>query len=351
MRWWRLLLAAVVGAVVAAGGGAVYFLFLNGGNGQPVGRGPLAQVGQQEGPQTAAQRAGGSVVRVTVEGGASATPAPTPGAALGGSGTIVDTRGFVLTAQSLVAGASRITVTVPGQKTVDARVVGSDPLTGTSVLKIDGTGYKALTLGNGNPLETGGGIVVMAAQPASEVAVGVVATAHGSIQVDDPAAPGRKRVLNDLAALDVLPREGQLGAPLLDGGGRVLGVVVASGPQSWAADIVNIQPAISQLQDSGRVSYPWLNFDYQQLSATEAAQRGVGAGVLVLKVVPGSAADKAGLKPGDVVTALGGQAMDPAHPLERVLRGLAVHQTVTMAVRLSGGSDKSISAPIELVGQ
>ena len=115
-----------------------------------------------------------------------------------------------------------------------------------------------------------------------------------------------------------------------------------------AADTADAQPSISQLEDSGRVSFPSLNFDFQQLSPTDAALKGVSAGVLVLAVTPGSPEDRAGLVPGDVVTAVAGQALDPGHPLQRLLRGLAVHQTVTVAVHPVTGSDRNISMAVEL---
>lgn len=347
-RALRLIGVGLIAAVVAAGVSTLYFMTRS-SNGQPVGRGPLPQVGS-EGPQNAAAKAAPSVVRI--ETGAAQSPAPgqAGSTAPGGTGVIVDSRGYVLTAQALIAGVSRIVVVVPGEKAVDARVVGSDPLTGVSLLKIDGSNLKALTLGNGSPLETGSGIAVMAAPPAFQLAVGAVATAHASTTTDDPSLPGRKRVLNDMAALDIAPRDGQLGAPLLDGAGRVVGLVVAGGSQSWAAEISNAQPSISQLQDTGHVSYPWLNFDFQQLSATDAGDRGVGAGVLVLGVTPDSAEQKAGLQAGDVVTAVAGQQLDAGHPLERVLRGLAVHQTISINVHpAAGGGDRLLSVPVDLV--
>jgi S1-C subfamily serine protease len=357
MRVLRVVAVAVLAAIVAAGVSTLYYMTRPSG-GQPVGRGPLPQVGNQDGPQNAASKAAASVVRI--ETGPAPTPTPaqaltsTPGGTLaattGGSGVIVDSRGYVLTAQSLVAGASRIAVAVPGQRTAEARVVGSDPLTGITVLKLDGAGFKALSLGNGSTLETGSGIVVMAAPPAFQLAVGAVATAHASTGIDNPAAPGRTLVLNDVSALDVAPRDGQLGAPLLDGAGRVVGIAVAAGSQVWAADIADAQPSISQLEDTGKVSYPSLNFDYRQLTVSEAADRGVGAGLLVLKVAPGSAAEKAGLAAGDIVTSVAGQQLDPGHPLERQLRGLSVHQTVTVVVHpAAGGTDKNLSLTVDLV--
>src|SRR5437660_9194249 len=105
MRLFRILGVVLVAAVVAAGVSALYYLT------RPatpqVGRGPLAQVGLPEGPQNAAAKAAPSVVRIEIP-----EVAPSPGAPAGGgragSGVIVDNRGYVLTAKSLVAAASRI---------------------------------------------------------------------------------------------------------------------------------------------------------------------------------------------------------------------------------------------------
>ena len=351
MRVLRIAVPVLVAAIVAAAVSAA--LVYNRGliSADPVSRGPLPQAGQQEGAQNAAQRAAASVVRIETGFAASPAPGPVGRVGAGGSGVIIDGRGYVLTAEGAVAGAPRITVAVPGQKTMDARVVGSDPLTGLTVLKIDGS-FKAVTLGGAGPLDTGNGIVVMAAPPALQLAVGAVASAHGSVAVDDARAPGSRRVLNDMLALDVAPRDGQLGAPLLDGAGRVVGVVIATGGTTWAADAANAQPDITQLIDGGKVSYPWLDFDYQQLSVSEAADRAVPGGVLVLKVVPASAADQAGLRPGDVVVSVSGQALDPAHPLARLVRGLAVRQSVTAVVHPGlGGADRNLNLTVDLVSQ
>ncbi|MEA2646877.1 MAG: serine protease Do [Chloroflexota bacterium] len=340
-----VLVAAVVAAVVSA------LVVYNRGliTGDPVSRGPLPQVGQQEGAQAAAQRAAASVVRIETGPASSPVPGPVGKVGAGGSGVIIDSRGYVLTAQAAVAGASRVTVAVPGQKTLDARVVGSDPLTGVTLLKIDGS-FKAVTLGGAGPLDTGNGIVVMAAPPAIQLAVGAVALAHGTVSIDDAAAPGNHRTLNDVVALDVAARDGQLGAPLLDGAGRVVGVVIATGATTWAADATNAQPDVSQLIDTGRVSYPWLDFEYRQLSVSEAADRELPGGVVVLRVVPASAADQAGLRAGDVVVSVGGQVLDITHPLDRLVRGLAVRQSVTAVARpAQGGADRNLNLVVDLV--
>jgi S1-C subfamily serine protease len=340
-----IAVSALVAAAVSFG--VVYLLRQNAV--QPVVRGPLPQVGQADGPQTAAQRAADSVVRVETGPAPSASPGQSPApAATGGSGAIVDNRGYILTATSVVGGAAAVSIALPGGKSQAARVVGSDPQSGLTMLKVDAANLKALQVSGGTPLETGSGIAVMAAPPGFQMAVGVVATAHTTVAIDDPAHPGQKRVINDVAALDVASRDGQLGAAILDGAGRLVGMVVAAGPQVYGADMADAQPAVQQLIDSGHVSYPSLGFDYRQLASTEAADRGVPAGVEVLAVIPGSTAEQVGLTTGDIVTSANGTNLDPTHPLGRLLRGMSVRQVVSLSVKTAAGT-RSMSVAVALV--
>jgi S1-C subfamily serine protease len=346
--WLRALVVVLVATLVATVVSYAVVNLLRQSAVQPVVRGPLPQVGQVDGPQTAAQRAADSVVRVET----GPAPSPTPGQAVpapvGGSGAIVDGRGYILTATSVVGGAASVSVAVPGAKTQAARVVGSDPQSGLTMLKIDLSNLKAVQVSGSTPLETGSGIAVMAAPPGFQMAVGVVATAHTTVAIDDPAHPGRQRVINDVAALDVASRDGQLGAPILDGAGRLVGMVVIAGTQAYGADMADAQPAVQQLIDSGHVSYPSLGFDYRQLSTTEAANRGVPAGVEVVSVTPGSSAEQVGLTAGDIVISANGTSLDPAHPLVRQLRGMSVRQAVTLSVRTAAGT-RTMSVTVALV--
>jgi putative serine protease PepD len=175
-----------------------------------------------------------------------------------------------------------------------------------------------------------------------------VATAHTTTTVIDPAQPGREVVLNDVSALDVAQREGQLGAPVLDGAGRLIGVVVAAGPQAYGVDMADAQQSVQQLIDTGHVSFPSLGFDYRQLTASEASRRGVAAGVEVLTVAAGGVAAQAGIGAGDVVVSANGTNLDPAHPLIRILRGLSARQSVALMVRTLT-TTKPVSVPVALV--
>jgi len=336
--------------VVAAGVSYAVTTLLRRDTTPTVSRGPIAQPGQADGPQTAAQRAADSVVRILTGAVSSPTagPSPSPVSSAGGTGTVVDARGFVLTAETLVAGAASITVVLPSGRTVPALVAGTDAEEGLALLKVEAGSLHALQFTGGAAMETGSGVAVMAAPPGFQMSVGAVAAAHNSINIADPSTPGQGRVLNDAVALDVSVRDGQLGAPILDGAGRLIGVVVASAPQVFGVDMTDAQPSVQQLIDSGHVSFPSLGFEYRQLTAAEAAARGVPAGVEVLTVAASSSAAGAGIAVGDLVLSANGTQLDPSHPLIRILRGLSVRQAVALSVKTAGGT-RAVSVPLALV--
>ncbi|MFN2464986.1 MAG: S1C family serine protease [Candidatus Dormibacteria bacterium] len=348
MRILRIFGVVLIAAVVAAAVSTL--VVLNNRVSTQVGRGPLITGGQGVGALAAVQGAEPSVVRVE-----RSAPAASPGSGTtpafatppGGSGVVIDGRGYVLTAEALVAGTDALWVAVPGGHTVPARVVGSDPLSALTLLKIDTGNLRSLPLAGASTMDSGAGVVVLAAPPAPQVAVGAVASAHASTSVVDPSNPSRKRALNDLLTLDVAARDGQLGAPLLDGSGRLAGLVVATTPQVFAVDMSQAQSAVQQLLESGHVSYPTLGFDYQQLTATEAADRGVPGGIVIVSVAQGLASSAAQLAVGDVVVSANGTILTPAHPLQRLLRGMSVHQSVALAVR-SGSVQKNIAVDVQL---
>ena len=186
-----MLGVVIIAAVAAAAVTSV--VLLNRPN--QVGRGPIATGGSSTGALTAVQRAQPAVVRVERGGIAAATPAATatPASLTGGTGLVIDARGYVLTAEVLVAGADSISVAVPGGKTVPARVVGSDPDDALSLLKIDSANLHALAMGGATALDTGAGVVLLAAPGYPQVAVGAVASAHASALISDPSNPGRQR--------------------------------------------------------------------------------------------------------------------------------------------------------------
>jgi S1-C subfamily serine protease len=345
MRLLRGFGVVLVAAVVAGTVSAVAYV-LRPPTTPVTGRGLAPEIGAAPGNTGAAARASQSLVRVVT--GTLATPAP--GAVTrGGTGVVVDQRGFIVTAEAVVSGASRLAVEQGGGAPIPARLVGSDPTLGLSLLRVDGgASLRPIDVDTSTTLRPGSGVVLVAAPPAFEVALGGIASVGVSTGIDDPSHPGQKRILNHLVAIDITPRDGQLGGAVVEANGRLLGLVVASGQGALAAPSADVQSSVRQLIDTGHVSYPALGFEYAQLSAPEASDRGVPAGVLVLSVTDGSAAAREGILPGTVVVSVNGTMLDPGHPLRRLLGEVPVHQAVS-AVTRTAGTERSLSLPVELV--
>ena len=98
---------------------------------------------------------------------------------------------------------------------------------------------------------------------------------------------------------------------MVDGNGRLVGLVVATGGGTWATAYADSGPAVQQLIESGHVTYPGVGITYENLTLGAAADRGWRAGALVLAVTPGSSAERAGVAAGEVVTGVNGTRSTP----------------------------------------
>lgn len=345
LRGAALFLAVVlVAAAVSAG---VYLRLRPAaieGRGAPAVGAPAGNVG-------AAQRAAQSVVRVDTAAPASPVPGAPDLETPGGSGVVVDARGFILTAEAVVAGASRIAVAVPGVGVVDARVIGSDAVTSVTLLKVDTPALKPIDLAQGATIAAGSGVVVAGAPPAPQAMLAGISSPDVSVSLDDASQPGGKAVVNDLFSLDLTAPAATLGDAVVDANGRLVGLVVGAPGQAVASPVVDLAPAIAQLIENGHVTYPSIGARYQQLSTTAAAERGLAGGALVLALEPGGAAEAAGVKPGEVIVAAAGIAVDASHSLRSILRDQPLGQPVSLRVRDAAGVTRSLSVKLALAAQ
>ncbi len=239
-----------------------------------------------------------------------------------GSGVVIDTEGYIITNNHVVAGATRVNVELSdGQLIRDARVVGVDPLTDIAVLKIDVGGLEAAQWGDSDELQVGDPVLA-AGSPfglARTVTAGIV------------SAKGRRGVVQDLNYQDFVQTDaalnpGNSGGPLVDLDGKVVGINTAIYGQRYQGISFAIPSQIArsvyeQLRQKGSVSRGWLGVSMQELNDDLARQLGIEGlnGALVAGVMPDSPAEKAGIRPGDVIREFAGGAVDDPGDL-----GLAV---------------------------
>jgi serine protease Do len=223
-----------------------------------------------------------------------------------GSGFIYDSKGHILTNNHVVADAKTIVVTFHDGEKAKAKVVGTDPETDVAVIQVDQTGYRPARVGQSKNLRVGEWVLAFGSPfgLSQTVTSGIIsATGRDDVQINE---------YESFIQTDAAINPGNSGGPLVDLDGRVIGInsAIATATRSnagvgFAIPIDLAARLADRLIRDGKVTHARLGTVLQPLSPALARQLGLDAktrGVLVNGVVPGSPADKAGIKEGDVIT-------------------------------------------------
>lgn len=266
-----------------------------------------------------------------------------------GSGVIISRDGYIVTNHHVVEGAKDITVTLAGRQEYKARIVGRDPKTDLAILKIDPQEtLNAATLGNSEQLKVGDWVLAIG-NPfglSNTVTAGIV-SAKGRIIGAGP--------YDDFIQTDAPINPGNSGGPLFNMKGEVVGIntaIVPNGQGIGFAIPVNVaKPLIPQLISKGKVTRGYIGVSIQAITPELAKAMNLknAKGALVSDVVPGSPADKGGLKPGDVVVAFNQKNIDGPRDLSSWVAQTPVGQEAKVAV-LREGSEKQLTLRIEKFG-
>jgi serine protease Do len=231
-----------------------------------------------------------------------------------GSGFIVSADGMILTNAHVVRNAKQVTVKLGDRREFAAKVLGSDAATDVAVLKIDAKGLPTVNLGDPKAVQVGDYVLAIGAPYGFEQTA-----TQGIVSAKGRSLPGGSVV--PFIQTDAAVNPGNSGGPLFDAGGRVVGINAQiysqSGGFQGLAFAIPIDVALhvkDQIVAHGHVDHARLGVMLQDLSAPLAESFGLKSpdGALVSSVAPGSAAASAGLKAGDVITALDGNAVHTA---------------------------------------
>lgn len=245
-----------------------------------------------------------------------------------GSGFIIHPTGLALTNNHVIEGATKIKIKVGGDlKEYDAEVIGTDPDTDIALIQIksDKKDWPVIPLGSSSAMQVGD----------FAMAIGNPLGLEHSISFGPISARGRrdiqpsgKRGLFDFMQLSVPINPGNSGGALLNMSGEVIGIntaISASGQGiAFAIPIDQVKHILPQLKKNGKASRSGMGVKIENVSSDLAKELGLpyAQGALVREVLPGSAAAKAGLQPGDVVTEFDGKPIEDANSLS-VEAGLA----------------------------
>jgi len=269
-----------------------------------------------------------------------------------GSGVIVAPDGLVLTNSHVVGGGSRLIVTTVDGRSLSARVVGDDPDTDLALVRVDSAAtLPAAALGDSKRLKRGQ-LVIAIGNPLgfeSTVTTGVISALGRSLR----ARSGR--LIDDVIQTDAALNPGNSGGPLVSSRGEVIGIntAVILGAQgicfAVAANTANF--VLGELVRHGRVRRAFIGISAQQTAIPRrlrhAAGLAQGSAVMVAAVEPGSPADQAGLKAGDIVLSLDGTTITGADDLIRILASDKIGRSAELEVLRSGHRQRLSVVPGE----
>lgn len=286
-----------------------------------------------------------------------------------GTGIIIDKGGLIVTNRHVVpSGTTKVSVTLSdGTKYDDVQVVGrtseSDPLD-VAFLKIQDTKGKTLmpaTLGDSSKVGIGDSVIAIGnalGQFQNTVTSGIISGHGRNVQAGDEAGSSTES-LENLFQTDAAINAGNSGGPLVNLEGQVIGIntAVASGAQNigFSIPINDVKGSIDTVVSKGKLERPYLGVQYITITADMAKQYDLDAsqGVYIPpaivtgsdSVIDGSPADKAGVKPGDIITKVNNDTIDESHSLTSLLDKHQVGDKVTLTIMRD---KKSITVDVTL---
>jgi serine protease Do len=255
-----------------------------------------------------------------------------------GSGFIIHSDGYIVSNNHVVDGASEIRVRLSDGRELPAKVLGRDPKTDLVLLKIEATGLPTIPLGDSSTLEAGAPVMAIG-NPlglAQTVTTGIV-SGTGRVIGGGP--------YDDFIQTDASINPGNSGGPLINANGQAVGINAAIFSQTggsigigFAIPVNLAKPILAQLASTGRVVRGWLGVTIQPVTAdlAKSLKLSESAGALVSSVTDGSPAEKAGLKPGDVIVEFNGEKVTRADRLPNAVANTPVGRDVPMSIVRDG---------------
>jgi S1-C subfamily serine protease len=341
------LVAGLVGALV--GGGIVA---------ATTGTDPIADGGSNSAPSISvdgeassnvpavAEAVTPSVVRIDVPGGVPGAGGPGGGQPALGSGVIYRSDGYVITNNHVIGDAEEVTVRLASGDVLDAEVVGTDPLNDLAVVRVDRDGLPAINVrGEDDNLLVGETVIAIGSPFGLDASVttGIISGLNRDLQVPDDEG-----LVNSIPAViqtDAAINPGNSGGALVDGEGRLVGINTAilsrtGGNQGVGFAVPGEQAVTSaeQIIDQGFVRHPLLGISGIDVSPEVAEEFGLDAsqGAVVDAVQEGTGAEEAGVRPGDIITAVDGETLATMAELVAEVRSRAPGDEVELTLVRDG---------------
>lgn len=231
-----------------------------------------------------------------------------------GSGFIISSDGLVVTNKHVVADSeASYRIITKDDKTYEVKKIYRDPTNDLAILKIEGSGFKTMELGDSSKLKLGQFVIAIGTALGEfryTVTTGVVSGLGRSISAGSPLEGALER-LDNVIQTDAAINPGNSGGPLLNSIGQVIGVNTAISTEGqnigFAIPINVVKEAIDNFNKTGQFNRPFLGVRYRIIDQKTALLNEVPQGALIQSVISDSPADKAGIKDGDIITKISGK--------------------------------------------
>ncbi len=277
-----------------------------------------------------------------------------------GSGFIISEDGYILTNDHVAGNATKISVSLTTGERLDAKLVGTDPVSDIALLKIDKKGLPYVTLGNSDDLIIGEWVIALGnpfglfeINDKPTVTVGVVSATKMKVNADN------KRVYKDMVQTDASINSGNSGGPLINANGEVIGIntIIFTGSSyssgsigvGFAISINRVKKIMEEIKKYGKIDRSFNpGFRIQGVDEQIAKYYNLKnkSGVIVTQVYKGGSADKAGLQPEDIIIEVNGEPvrdeMDLIFAVNDSKKGDVLQLTI-----IRNGSEKKLSLELQ----
>jgi serine protease Do len=268
-----------------------------------------------------------------------------------GSGWIIDKDGYIVTNNHVVEGANSITVTLADGRTLPAQKVYADAYSDLAIVKIDAQNLTAASVGDSSQLRVGDWVMAIGNPLGLGISAkeGIVSRLGVSLEIS------AGQTMYDLIETSAAINPGNSGGPLVNMAGEVIGItsikISTSGVEGmgYAISINNAVPVIKELIQKGYIVRPSLGLTLYTVDqyVLFRYRLAVNKGAFVTQVDAGSPADKAGIKPGDVITGFNDKEITTAEELNQAIYSSQIGQQVKVSYWRGSTQNTIYATPVE----
>ena len=258
------------------------------------------------------------------------------------SGVIFSSRGYILTSYQVVKAKEQLKVKLANDQQYEARLIGVDQQTNLAVIKIKARNLPVADFGNSNDIELGQLAIVIGSPFNLEfnntVTSGVISATNRKVET---ASEYHSNVVKGLIQTDASINPGNMGGPLLNSQGEVIGINIEhTQHMGFSLPINKVKQIVEELMEQGTVHRPWIGVYGTKLTSelVDHYNLPIKEGVMIFRVIIDSPAERAGLEKGDIIVEAGRKEVTTMEELNNIIRGQDIGSELKLLVHKKGGN-------------